>query len=237
MSKPTERTQERTQKAGAYAALAVAGLFVIVIAYFVVFGGGGKGKVAKGPGPRADDSPVPLGQVTDSQLRSAKGVRFDLTDKKDPTKRTGVVNFAAMDPLEGHRYAVEQPEAWLFLSGGGLVYIRADAGQVYSPEGQKELESGTIRGNVEIRLFEQGDPATMDPKTAPATMVATTDSLSFDAAVREGTTADSFVVKWDGGTFEGEGLSLVMDEVNQRLARGEVHRNGKLTVTTAKRAR
>ncbi len=231
--KPTDRTQERTQKTGAYAALGVAGVFVLVVAYFVIFGGGGGQGNGKGPhAPKAGDV-RPLGQgATNAQgVGPVTDFRFDLTDKKDPNKRTGLLVFAAMDPLEGHRYSVDKPQAWRFLDDGRCVYIRADSGLIYRPEGQQQPESGTIRGRVEIKLFAKGvDVQKFDP-AAPSLAVIRTESLAFEAAVGELSTPDFFAAVWEGGTFEGTGLSLVFDQPREKLVRGEVQRNGKLTLS------
>jgi hypothetical protein len=237
MSKPKDRTQQRTQKAGAYAALAVAGAFVLVIAYFVIFGGSRPSPASPPSDLRrpGDLAAVPLGQGGQS-IGPATDARFDLTDKRDPTKTIGLVTFDAMDPLEGHRYAVRKPQAWRFLDRGRTLYIRADDGQIAASEGQREPESGTIRGNVRIKLFEEGfEVGKSDPDSFPSLMDIRTDSLSFETAIGQLTTPDPFTVTWFGGNFTGEGLSLVFNQPQQRLERGEVLRKGKLTMTGERR--
>lgn len=219
-------------------ALGVGGAFALLVAYFVVFGSGNRGGPAKPP-VAGDPLAVPLGiGAADQQILPFGRTRIDLTDKVDLNKRIGVFSFDRMDPLAGNRFNVKEPALWRYLDDGRYLHIRADSGEVYRPGGQDAPESGTISGNVQIKLFEPGiDINTIDPASAPSLMTVSTESLSFEAAVGKLNTEDAFRVAWEGGTFEGEGLILVFNQPLAQLQGGEVHRKGKLTLTGTEKTR
>lgn len=225
----TDRTQERTQRRGALIALGVAGVFVALIAYFIVFGG--RPQVQQSGGtltqPRPEDRPLLGTNNADGTLLAAQTVRVDMMDKKDPTRQAGQLLFARMDPLEARRYAVEKPEAWFYLTDGRSVYVRADSGRLYMPDRQKQPESGTVTGHVEIKMFaakEKG--ASVDLAKDKPIMTLTTDSLAFESAVGEVSTPGLVVVLFEGGKFEGTDVSLVFNQPEERLERGEIRKGG-----------
>src|SRR6185295_13650905 len=79
---------------------------------------------------------------------------IDLMDRKDPNRQAGRLVMKGMDPLEGHHYAADRPQGFLFLRDGRVIHVRADKGNLYMPDRSKEPESGTLTGNVVIRAFE-----------------------------------------------------------------------------------
>jgi hypothetical protein len=79
--------------------------------------------------------------------------RVTFTDRNDPTRISGELGWDRLQPLEGKRYRVEQPRSFNYMKDGRIVYVRADQGQFVIPRQDQEPQSGTLSGNVEIRLY------------------------------------------------------------------------------------
>lgn len=212
--------QRETQRRGTIAAVAVGVLFTAIIAWFVVRGG------AKAtPAAPIDAAPVPDRPAgAESQVPGGapipggpvEGIHLALTDKDDPRRQAGELLLASMDPLEGRHFAVERPEAWIFLRDGRTAYIKADTGKLYMPS--QEPESGTISGNVVARLYEaRDDGKRIDPAVDRPMQTFTTDSVAFNLTLGEISTADRFTFTSDQADCLGTGLKVVFNQVRERL--------------------
>src|SRR5262249_5180176 len=145
----------------------------------------------------------------------------------DPKREAGFVSFAQLDPLEGHNFHVTEPEAWFYLTDGRSVYVRADTGRIYKPIENQPPESGTVTGNVEIKMFAAKEGGKkVDLSGDKPVMTVKTNSLSFESSVGEVSTTELVVVLFEGGRFEGTDVSLVVNQPEEKLMRGEVRKGG-----------
>src|SRR5262245_38552000 len=147
------RTQESIQRKGMLAAAGVGAVFLAVLAWFFARGGNGAAPVPAPPSARARPT-LPDQAPGEAQVISSERFRGDIMDRKDPTRRAGELSYLAMDPLPEHRWACEQPEALVFMKDGRTLHIRADKGDLYMPDRQREPEAGTISGNVVAEVYE-----------------------------------------------------------------------------------
>lgn len=232
-----DRTKTHTQKRGAYAALALGLAFIAMVAYFVVFGGR----------PQAQQTPEALtlpagtepqnlvkgGSDPEGDLLASRNAKLDLIDKNDPSRQSGTLSYASLEPLEARRYAFDKPEAWLFMVDGRSVYVRADSAKLYMPGRQKQPESGTMTGHVEIQMFAaKPDKSPVDRAVDQPTMTLRTETLAFEAAVGEVVLPGLVTVLFDGGKFVGTDIALVFNQPRESLSRADVRKGGYLTMNT-----
>lgn len=193
------------------------------------------------PAPPVDaDTPAPpdirdaLPQHASVGAMAGKDLRVQMMDKEDPTRQSGELRAAVVDPMQlpGH-YAVDKPQIWMFLKSGKTLYVRADSGQLVMPSRRQEPESGVLRGAVEIRLYDVlgvGD----ESELGPPSIVAKTAMLTFDTTVPEMESPQPFTVEGRGIYFEGQTLRVLASQTRERLELVEVLRGGTLVYTPPK---
>lgn len=167
-------------------------------------------------------------------LAAAERIQIDLMDRRDPARRAAHLSATRVDPLAGRHYAVERPEALYFLRDGRMLHIRADRGRLYLPERHREPESGTLNGNVVVRLFEaRADARPPDPHTDEPLATLTTETLTFDADLGTLHTDDAVCLIAARTEFRGTGLRLIFDQIRQRVEMLEVSRGEEIRVVPA----
>lgn len=191
--------------------------------------------------PADTDTPAPP-DIRDALPRHAsvgamagKDLRVQMMDKEDPTRQSGELRAAVVDPMQlpGH-YAVDKPQIWMFLKNGKTLYVRADTGQLVMPSRRQEPESGILRGAVEIRIYDVlgvGD----ESELGPPSIIAKTAMLTFDTTVPEMESPQPFTVQGRGIYFEGQTLRVLASQTRERLELVEVLRGGTLVYTPPKR--
>ncbi|MEM9558750.1 MAG: hypothetical protein AAF995_00460 [Planctomycetota bacterium] len=174
----------------------------------------------------ASDGPAP-GDIPDiTDLQVAEGMRLEFTDRDDPNRLAGLVTADRVEPVGPSERVVEQPRAFLFLDDGRTLHVRADRGRFFVSTPEEPPESGTLRGDVVISVFDpleggrQPDPAT-DVPFGTATF---DEPLSFDFTHARASTTGRFVIDTPGIEFIGEHLTVVLNEVRGRLELAEVRR-------------
>ncbi len=123
--------------------------------------------------------------------------------------------YETLEPREGGRIEVDQPQAWMHLSNGGVAHLQANHGSLLQPQGRREPESGRFEGEVRVRVFDE-DPRPRED-IAPAVTFAT-DTLSFDTTMGELRTTDHVQITAAGLAIEFTGFTLIIDEVHSRLS-------------------
>ncbi len=216
--------------AGAFA-LAAGGLVVVLVL------------LSERPSDTASDADTPappdirdaLPQHASVGAMAGKDLRVQMMDKVDPTRQSGELRAAVVDPMQlpGH-YAVDKPQIWMFLKSGKTLFVRADSGQLVMPSRRQEPESGVLRGSVEIRIYDVigvGDESTLGPPS----IVAKTALLTFDTTVPEMESPQPFTVEGNGILFEGQTLRVLASQTRERLELVEVLRGGRLVYTPSNR--
>ncbi|MFG0256885.1 MAG: hypothetical protein ACF8GE_03180 [Phycisphaerales bacterium JB043] len=149
------------------------------------------------------------------------------------------LKYETFNPQEAGRYNVTEPEAWVYMNDGTSISIHADELNYVQPSGSQEPEKGRFSGNVRIRVFPavdaSGNPAPRagdDPDALGIEAFSTirTDSMTFDSAIGELSTADEVTITSTGIEARFVGLTIVADEQNKRLAYLEAQRDGVVTI-------
>lgn len=182
--------------------------------------------------PSVTDTPEPIPGLDD--LGSSSGSEIELYDRGDPTRLSARILSARTDPVPERRGMVrmEHPEAWAYLKTGQVIHVRANSGLFYMPDRQREPESGTISGDVVVRVFPppEGGPTGAEPTGEPLATLRTS-TLTFDGNSFEVSTPERF--EFTGGelTGAGTGLKLIYNEVAQRVELLEIRRGESVTFT------
>lgn len=226
---------------GVIVALAMAGAFAGVIGFFLVRGGG------SASAPRAQglgEAPPP--DVRDLRgasglggLGSGRDVFMQVADRDDPGRVAAEIRARRAEPLEGKRYRLDEPRAWVFLKDGRTLLITAERGEASFPDarGGGRPEEGFLEGDVRARLYAaKADGAAIDPATDVPVLTALADVVRFDATLGQATVPGGIEVKSEQIAFRGEGLDVLFSEVTQRLERLRLARSFGLTYTPRARA-
>ncbi len=108
---------------------------------------------------------------------------------------------------------MEQPEAEMFLSDGRVLTLSGQSALAFAPN--RKLESGTVTGDVWIRLFAPRDGRAADPDRDSPVLVVRTEEAAFNNFLGE--------VRCDGEVHvespsiqlpSGRGLTVLMDDQN-----------------------
>lgn len=159
------------------------------------------------------------------EVAGGKEQRVTFTDRNDPTRIAGQLGWDRLEPLEGKRYHLEQPRSMSFLKDGRIVYVRADRGRFVIPRQDQEPQSGTLSGNVEIRLFAPAPPGVrIDPERAEPILTARMDSVDFDTTTGEMRTASRVEGEGSFGRFAFTGMHAVTNQSEKRIELLEIDR-------------
>ena len=161
---------------------------------------------------------------------SDKG-RLEFVDKTGRVERE--LLYDRLEPREGGRVEVTNPQAWILLASGAVAHLTAQHGSLLQPPGQSEPQSGRFQGDVRLKLYDT-DPrhAGEDAEPAPSLLVST-DSLNFDSAAGEARTDDRVRINAAGVRVEFTGFRIVIDDAKNRLALFQTHSAGSAVIDPA----
>lgn len=155
-----------------------------------------------------------------SRLGSNTGPFMQIADRNDPSRVAGELSAERSELLPDKRYLLVKPRAWNFLRDGRALFIEADSGRAYipdeSPDGRPE--EALLEGNVVIRLFAKAAKGERpDPERDTPLYTARTNSLAFDGTLGQITTPGELKIDGEDGSFKGRGLTLLVNEVSERI--------------------
>ena len=169
-------------------------------------------------------------RVRELQLVAEQGGWIQVADPEDPERLAQRYRFDRLDPdppdVDPGWVQMIRPRAELFLADRRILTVEGDTGLVLVPN--RTLESGRIRGNVLIRLFEL--PPDADPRdfsTADATPTATlrTEEADYDELVGEITCPRDVRIRSQRVDLDGRNLNLLFNDTRgiiERLTLAEV---------------
>lgn len=159
----------------------------------------------------------------------AKGLQIQVMDRDNPERLSAEFRSETITPLQAQRYDVTQPRATFYLDDGRVAVIRADGGTMVMPDRTRTPETGTLRSNVVVRLFNVpvggGSP---DPDNDEPAMTWTGTSLTFDATLGEISTTEPFVLTSPGYEFRAADAKVLINQALERLELLTVRQGGTL---------
>lgn len=178
----------------------------------------------------ANDPGSFAGGLTGQDVRgSAKGLHIRVMDRDERDRLAAELESETIDPLQAQRYRVSRPRATIYLEDGRLVRITADGGTLVMPDRAKAPETGTLRGNVLVRLFDEGvSPADVASDRATPSLTWSGSTLTFDSTLGEVSTGESFVLTSHQFEFRASDAKLLINQTLERLERFSVRKGGTL---------
>lgn len=246
------RTSRRgsTRSTGLIVAIGV-GLACAGLIGYVVLKGPRSGVLGgKLPIPAEDPtSSLTLPGTADGKRTSSEGgwgLRVELADRADASRRAALVTAKRVEPLEGKRFRVTEPAAWIFFADGRAMRVSASKGLFSMPARDQAPEQGVFEGNVKGQLFADGAAAASgdaeNPAAAPtAKPIATADlgqKLEFDTTLGEVTIPGAVAIHAEelGWMFEGRAVHILLDQPKEgvkRLTVGESPKLRRIAIATA----
>jgi lipopolysaccharide export system protein LptA len=141
-------------------------------------------------------------QVADEQGKLAQQYRFDRLDPNPPGKPAGWAKMA-------------RPRAEIYRPDHRVVSLEGDSALVHLPH--RVLDSGTITGNVTIRLFELSEDRVIDVERDRPSLVVHTEEAEFDNFIGEVRCDRAFYIETPALEFHGQGLVMLIDDLHERV--------------------
>lgn len=212
---------------GFYAAVAAAAVCLLAVGIILARA------LTSAPNARHADADGAFARGTDSTIlgqdAGARGLQIQVMDRTDRDRLSAEFRSETITPLQAQRYEVTQPRAVFYLDGGRIAHIRADAGTMVMPDRTQTPETGTLRENVVVRLFDASpDGSTPEPDHDEPAMVWTGNSLTFDTTLGEVSTTEPFVLTAPGYEFRARDAKLLINQALQRLELLTVRQGGTL---------
>lgn len=224
----------KTRTAGLLAACGIAAASIVIITIFAMRGG--PARTARGAAssniapPDITSLPTtPTGGPDADSLMGGSGLFVQVMDRRDPTRISSEIVSKSLEPLEAKNYRVELPRAWLYLRDGRVVHIQSRHGRLHMPDRTREPDSGTLEGEVDIRMFAPPAPgARIDLAKDTPIIRARTETLQFDGSLGEVSTPDPIRITSARTDFDGRGLRLLINEAQERIELLRVESDGVL---------
>jgi hypothetical protein len=110
----------------------------------------------------------------------------------------------------------------IYLSGGRIVTLRGERGLVSVP--QQAIESGTLEGDVVIRLFVPKDGQPLKVEDADPEVIIRTAEASFDNVLGEIRCNKSIRIDAENVSFSGMGLTMLLGDGERMIERLVIER-------------
>lgn len=160
-------------------------------------------ELAEARAPDSRDAALALYEGGWIELRDPKTGRIDQRYRCD-----------RMDPEPQGRIFMLRPVVELYLANNRLMLLQGDSARMHRPG--RALESGTMTGNVDIRLFDLGENETFDPDTDNLLLQVRTDDASYDNFQGEVVCPGWVDIQTATAHLPGTGLRLQFNEVEKR---------------------
>ena len=128
-----------------------------------------------------------------------------------------------IDPLPDGWMEMQRPRSMMYLDGGRIMTLRGEHGLLNVPN--QAIESGTLDGDVVIRLFVPREDGQIDITTDEPEIIIRTDEASFDNALGEIRCDKAIRIDSRDATFAGVGLTVLIGKEGNTIDRLMVERS------------
>ncbi|MCC6678594.1 MAG: LPS export ABC transporter periplasmic protein LptC [Phycisphaerales bacterium] len=223
----------KTRTAGLLAACGIAAASIALIAFLA--SRGGPPRTASGAAstniapPDIKNLPTTTRGPDTDALMGGTGLFVQVMDRQDPTRLSSEIVSKSLEPLEAKNYRVDAPRAWIYLRDGRVVHVQSRQGRLHMPDRTREPDSGTLQGEVDIRMFAAPPPGARIDLTKDTPIVrARTETLQFDGSLGEVSTQDAIKITSARTDFDGRGLRLLINQAQERIELLRVESDGVL---------
>ena len=127
-----------------------------------------------------------------------------------------------IDPLPNGLLEMQRPRARIYLGGGRVLVLRGEHGLLDAP--QQAIESGTLDGDVVIRLFSPRNGVDIDLLNDDPEVIVRTEQASFDSNLGEIRCDGAIRVDSREASFAGEGLTVLLGSSGRTIKRLRIDR-------------
>ncbi len=175
-----------------------------------------------------DPSDIP--DITD--LAASGRMFVTMTDKQDTSRVASTLEAERFEPIGNGKRRLDHPVVWIYQRDGRAVKISADTGTVVMPDPNQPPESGILEGDVTVQTFavtpSPGTPAADD---ATPTLVTKFEApVEFDRHYLRLQSAGRFTVHSDRIDFAGHDLTVMLNEVRDRVELVDIRRGEQLVI-------
>ncbi|MEC9157503.1 MAG: hypothetical protein VYB77_05190 [Planctomycetota bacterium] len=128
-----------------------------------------------------------------------------------------------IDPLPDGWMEMQRPRSMMYLDSGRVMTLRGEHGLLNVPN--QAIESGTLDGDVVIRLFEPGNDGEIDITSDEPELIIRTEAASFDSSLGEIRCDESIRVDSREASFSGVGLTVLLGRDGETIERLMVERS------------
>ncbi|MCA9303542.1 MAG: hypothetical protein KC996_05415 [Phycisphaerales bacterium] len=167
-----------------------------------------------------------------TELQSSDAMIVTMTDKQDPTRVAATLAADRFEPIGGGRRRLDHPIAWIYQRDGRAIQIEADTGTVVMPDPNQPPESGTLEGSVTVRSFDS-TPAPGKPPNEDATPTMVTrfdEPVEFERQYLRLRSQGRFTVESQQIDFAGEDLTVMLNEVRDRIELIDIRKGNQLVI-------
>lgn len=215
-------------------AVGVGGVFALVLGGLVLRGRPGTVQPARERGEAPPDiRSVLAGDGAASGLAGGERPFVQVVDKDDPTRIRAEISADRSEPLEGKRYRLERPRAWIVMSDQRVAHVQSDSARALIPGegGDSRPQDALLEGNVLIRLYAAtGDGRWPDLATARPELTLTTTTMRFDGTLGRAEFPDALRIESREVAFSGGGVTVLFNEGAERLERLSIARTDWMVV-------
>jgi hypothetical protein len=210
---------------GRIAAVLLAAAFVAVI-WWAMSRGGASTHGPSTPGSGIDPADIP--DIT--QIDQGESIVLTLVDKDDPTRVAGVIEADRFDPVGDGQRLLHNPRAWLYTKDARAIRVSADTARLEMSAPDQAPESGTLEGSVSVKVYEHPTGGSTPPPddALPAVTATFEHPLRFERRYLRLSSDGPFVVDSDQIRFEGISLTVMLNEVRDRLELIDVGAGGRM---------
>lgn len=207
-----------------------AGVMAVVFAAIVWWA------IARAPGPSSNNGPSP--DLTDApditEVETGRSIVLTLVDRDDPSRIASVIEADRLDPAGSGERVLTNPRAWLYPKGERVVRVLADTARLVMP-GNEVPESGTLEGSVRVLVYKAPPtPGTPPPDDAEPILTAAFDQpVRFERRYLRLSSPGAFTIDSEQLAFDGEDLTVMLNEVQRRLELLDVQRGGRMRIRLA----
>lgn len=127
-----------------------------------------------------------------------------------------------IDPMPDGWLEMARPRAMMFFGDGRVLTMRGEHGLLNVP--QQAISSGTLDGDVVIRLFVPRDGQPIDITRSDPEVIVRTQEAAFDNELGEIRCVKAIRIDSKDATFEGEGLTILLGTTGETIERLVVER-------------
>jgi hypothetical protein len=167
--------------------------------------------------PTAEEVASATAGVTNDSMASLRGGAWIQVADEDGTLAQEY-RAERIDPLPEQWIDMVEPSAMVYPASGRVIAMDADRGRAFVPS--RAMESGVLKGNVVIRIFEpRKDGSRVDPRTSSPSMTFFADVAEFDNVQGSITSDQKIRVETDEITFQGIGLAVQLGVDGHQIER------------------